>query len=789
MRSRGEGGEKLVGGRYHARRVQRLAWCSWAGKFALGCALLFGPARELPAAPRGDSRLVVMAEEQVLDSWALLETIAREFERAHPGLAVQLLDEGGASGMRDKIKFFLAGELQLDLARIDITEFAAFVREGALVDLETFAAADPGFHPAETWDFALQACRDERGHLYGLPSTFTPYVMYYNRDLLERAGVGVPRADWTWQDFLEAARKCTRDLDGDGRTDQYGISLTQWLQAVVPWVWQSGGDLLSADRTRSRLAEPEALHAFEFLHRLLHEEQVASFDASFANQFSQGLFQAGKAAFYGPVGYWETYRFRGIDSFRWDVAPLPQAQSAATSVAMTVYVVPRTSAHPELAWQFLRELAGPRFQAELARIGNGVPGLVAVARSPDFLKPDVPPESEQVFLDVLSQARLMPPLANWKKIEALCQAELEGILLVRDTDVRAACQRMAQKTDEFLLRERQRLERPRAPVGVLEVGFAAGALALAAFLLLRRSRREGPLARAEARSAGLLLVPWAAGFLLFLVGPAAGALLLALCDWSPLAPLDEARWVGAENLGRLVHDPTLVSSVRATLLYALASVPLSLAAALGLALLLARAGRWPALVRTLVFVPAIVSPVILGALWRWILDPEGGPLNRALALGGIEGPRWLLDPAWVVPSFVAVALWGVGAQMLVFVAALQTVDPALEEAARIDGAGAWRRFVHVTLPHLSPVILFNAITGSVAAFQIFAQPYVMTQGGPGDASRFLALYVYETGFRHFDMGYASAVAWTLCLLLFAALALLTFSTRRFVHYRAGGASP
>jgi ABC-type sugar transport system permease subunit len=124
--------------------------------------------------------------------------------------------------------------------------------------------------------------------------------------------------------------------------------------------------------------------------------------------------------------------------------------------------------------------------------------------------------------------------------------------------------------------------------------------------------------------------------------------------------------------------------------------------------------------------------------------------------------------------------------MLVFVAALQSVEPALVEAARSDGAGAWRRFLHVTLPHLSPVILFNAVTATVAAFQIFAQPYVMTQGGPGDASRFLALYVYETGFRHFDMGYASAIAWALALLLLAALALLILGSRRFVHYRAGG---
>ena len=766
--------------------MERLASTPGRGKAATRCAIalaLLGA-----SANAGDERLVVMAEQQVLESWPLLETIAKRFEVAEPGLKVELYDEGGAVGARDKIKFLLAGELQVDVARIDISEFAAFVREGALVDLQPYADADGDFRASDIWPFALDACRDARGHVYGLPSTFTPYVMYYNRDLLLQAGVPLPKDGWTWDDLLAAARKVTRDTDGDGRIDQYGISLTQWLQAVVPWIWQNGGDLVSADLQHSRLAEPEAVEALEFLHRLLHEEHVASFDASFANQISQGLFQAGKAAFYGPVGYWETYRFRSITSFHWDVVPLPQRKCAATSVAMTVYVVPRTSANPARAWRFLRQMVGPEYQTKLARMGNGVPALQAVAHSQNFLKPDVPPESEQVFLDVLPHARLLPPLANWKKIESLCQSELEGILLVRETDVPAACRRMAAKTDEFLARETRRRERPRAPAGVLEASLAASVLALLGFLLWRRRKPDGPLARSDARSAAWLLGPWAAGFLIFMLGPAIGSLLLALCDWSPLAPLSEARWVGTENFARLFHDGTFGSSVGATLVYALASVPLSLALALGLALLFSREGRLASWVRTLIFVPAIVSPVILGALWRWILDGERGTLNQFLARMHIEGPRWLLDPHWVVPAFVVISLWSVGAQMLVFVAALQSVDKTLLEAARIDGAGRWRRLLHVTLPQLSPVILFNAITGSVAAFQVFAQPYVMTLGGPGDASRFLALYVYETGFLHFDMGYASAIAWALCLLLLAALGLLFVSTRRFVHYRAGGSA-
>jgi multiple sugar transport system permease protein len=176
--------------------------------------------------------------------------------------------------------------------------------------------------------------------------------------------------------------------------------------------------------------------------------------------------------------------------------------------------------------------------------------------------------------------------------------------------------------------------------------------------------------------------------------------------------------------------------------------------------------------------------VIVAALWRQVYEADEGLLNRALAWVAIDGPAWLRSQTWVLPAFVLMSLWSVGAQMLVFLAAMKALDPTLDEAARIDGAGRWRRFWHVLLPQLTPVVLFNLVTGSVAAFQVFAQPYLMTQGGPGDASRFLVLYLYETAFRHLDMGYASALAWALLLVLGLLCLLLMRSSRLWVHYAA-----
>jgi ABC-type sugar transport system permease subunit len=259
-------------------------------------------------------------------------------------------------------------------------------------------------------------------------------------------------------------------------------------------------------------------------------------------------------------------------------------------------------------------------------------------------------------------------------------------------------------------------------------------------------------------------------------------LLLSLCEWSPLRGLDDMRWVGLDNYARLGTDATFHASLGATALYAGLSVPVGLCVALALAMLLRHESTAASVVRTACYLPAIISPVIIAAVWRFILDSDEGLLNDFLGWLGIPGPPWLRSPTLVVPAFVLMSTWSVGAQMLVFLAALKAVDPSLEEAARIDGAGAWRRFLHVTLPALTPVVLFNLITGSSAAFQLFAQPYVMTEGGPGDASRFLVLYLYETGFRHLDMGYASAIAWVLFILLALLCFVLLRTSRHWVHY-------
>jgi multiple sugar transport system permease protein len=258
--------------------------------------------------------------------------------------------------------------------------------------------------------------------------------------------------------------------------------------------------------------------------------------------------------------------------------------------------------------------------------------------------------------------------------------------------------------------------------------------------------------------------------------------------------LSPPQWVGLENYRRMFTDPIFYRSLGNTAYYALLGVPLGMILSLGLALLLDAPVRGLGIFRTLFFLPSVTNTVALSILWLWLLNPEFGLLNTALGAMGIEGPLWLQSEAWAKPALVLMSLWTVGGQMIICLAALQGVPQELKEAAAIDGAGPVRRFFAVTLPMISPALLFNFIMGLVGALQVFTQAFVMTggvqpgsEGGPNQSTLFIVLYIYKKAFQEYDMGYASALAWALFVLITLCTALAWRVARSRVHYEGGGA--
>jgi multiple sugar transport system permease protein len=288
------------------------------------------------------------------------------------------------------------------------------------------------------------------------------------------------------------------------------------------------------------------------------------------------------------------------------------------------------------------------------------------------------------------------------------------------------------------------------------------------------------LARHEAFWGFLFILPWLIGFLCFTAGPMLTSLWLSLTKYD----LHSMEFVGAENYRRLlVVDPLFWKALNNTLTYAVFAVPLGICGSLALAILLNQNVRGVRLFRTLFYLPSMVPAVASAILWQWVFNTDNGVLNMGLGFFGVPPVQWLQDEHWTMPAFILMSLWGIGgARMIIFLAGLQGISETYYEASRIDGASPWQRFRYVTLPLLSPVMFFNLMLGIIGAFQVFTSAYVMTGGGPNNASLFYALYLFRNAFEYFKLGKASALAWILFAILLIVSMIQFRMSRRWVYY-------
>jgi multiple sugar transport system permease protein len=289
--------------------------------------------------------------------------------------------------------------------------------------------------------------------------------------------------------------------------------------------------------------------------------------------------------------------------------------------------------------------------------------------------------------------------------------------------------------------------------------------------------------RRRAITGYLFITPWLIGLLTFTLFPILAVLFLSFTKYGVF---DSPTWIGLRNYQRILTDDRLFRiSLGNTLYYVGISVPLRIVIGFLLALGLNAKIKGVTVYRTLFYVPSIVPQVAGVLLFVWLFQPQIGLINFLLDLLGIKGPNWFGRPAWAKPAIIIMSMWGVGGSMIVYLAGLQSIPGHLYEAAEIDGANAWRRFWAVTVPMMTPTIFFNLIMGLIGSFQVFTTAYIATGGGPMNSTLFYMLYLYRRGFNDFRMGYASAMAWILFLLVLV-LTLLTFrSGRSWVYYEAG----
>ncbi|MDW8098085.1 MAG: sugar ABC transporter permease [Anaerolineae bacterium] len=283
----------------------------------------------------------------------------------------------------------------------------------------------------------------------------------------------------------------------------------------------------------------------------------------------------------------------------------------------------------------------------------------------------------------------------------------------------------------------------------------------------------------------LFISPWIVGFLVFTAGPILASLVLSFFEWSLIRP---PRFAGIDNYVKIfTADPLFWQSLKVTLIYVVVAIPLQLAFALFLAILLNQKVRLIPLFRTIFYLPSQVSAVAIAVIFLWIYHPELGLLNELLRYVGIKGPAWLISERWALPALIGMSLWSVGGAMIILLAGLQDVPQHLYEAASLDGAGEFAKFRFITLPMLSPVLFFNLVLGIIGGFQYFTQAYVMTRGGPLNATLFYALYLYLNAFNFLKMGYAAALAWILFVIMIVVTIWQLRLARHWVYYEYEGA--
>ncbi|MBL9118503.1 MAG: extracellular solute-binding protein [Phycisphaerae bacterium] len=728
----------------------------------------------------------------------MVERSMRAFEAAHPGITVRRINPGDMGSFYTKLQTMFAAGEPPDLFYLGAERVASFASLGLVAPLDAFVEADASssdpralhldaFFPNCVEAFRYDGTGVGRGPLYGVPKDFTTIGFYYNKSLFDAAGVPYPKADWTWEDFVATARGLKR-LDG-----VVGAEFVTWPMVLRAYLRSEGVEARGKDFDDVRLRDEGVFAALDRLRSWRHDEANTLTGGKSKLASGGPLFTTGRVGMVGPFGRWQVPQYRKITAFDWDFAPMPRGAARENIVITVAWSVASQSRHKSEAWKLARWLTSPESQAEQSRLGLAIPTLRAVAESDAFLDPNALPANDAAFLVPLRDPSYVAKVIDWPAdatYEQLLGSRLDAALLTGARSLEDAIgdfeRAWTQHRDSPLARGKFEPFPWSATVGVMSVLLGVGAIAAVVFYARGPGSRS---ARREERAGLLMVSPWLVGFALFLAVPIATSLFLSLSAWKGLSTLDQARYVGTTNYVQLLgHDERFWRSLWVTVYYVLVAVPAGQLFALLAALLMNSKVRGIGFYRAAWYLPSVLSGVGVAVLWRWVFDPEVGLMNAILSplfgLVGLSLPEWFgKDAAWLgPPAFAIMTLWSVGGSMMIYLAGLQNIPQDLHEAAEIDGVGRVRRFFSITLPMLSPVILFNALMALIAGFQVFTQAFVMTSGEPGDLTRFYALYLYNQAFDLYAMGYASAMAWILLVIILGVTLLLMRTSARYVYY-------
>ncbi|MHB8636127.1 MAG: extracellular solute-binding protein [Fimbriimonadaceae bacterium] len=744
------------------------------------------------------------------------------FERAHPDIHVTL--EAVVANYQEKLLAEVAAGTAPDVVHMDPPSFQKFAQRGALLPLNQFFRETPGFDLKAYYKNLVDAST-MNGLLYILPRDIAPIVpIFYNKKIFDEEHIPYPDGKWTW-DFVERPELREHDFlwmmhhltkkDAAGKVIRWGFA-PAWKTAMVETCYLELGARVADNYehpTRVLLDDPRIVKAFQFVADLSLKEQWIPSDVEINSELqtnTRKLFTEGRIAMM-QSGIWESTALRNEivkgqpGYFDWDIAMAPAYKNGvrAYPTGGSGYSIMSQTKHPHEAWLLTEWMAGAPGMLPSAEQGMAQPAIRRLSQTPPWIPTASTPNAlarprNRIIMDQGANYVVFGPTSmDWPEVYGFVDDQIQSIFdgtATAQVALRRGTKRAQRRLD--MLRRDERLGPYNWRLGAV----AGGAILLAVVgwiygpeLRVRRSKRE----KQEGRIAYLFVLPCLLGIVLFTLGPMLLSLLMSFAKWDIIRP---AQWRGLGNYSEaLTSDPTFWVALRVTLVYTVAAVPIGLVTGLALALLLNTKIRGMPVWRTCYYLPSIVSGVAAAIVWKSVFRADGGVLNSIIygahgdgnflglasllrPLATINGEvNWLGDPRTALSSLVLMSLWGVGGGMVIMLAGLQGVPEYYYEAAILDGAGAWRRFLNVTLPLISPTLFFSLITGFIGSFQVFTQAFVMTNGGPDNATQFYMLHLFNEAFMSLHMGYASALAWVLFFVILCfTLAQIKFS--KWVYY-------
>lgn len=702
-----------------------------------------------------------------------IEPFARRFEREHPGTRVktQAIPWGGA---RDRMITSLVGNIAPDVMQLGTTWAPELAAIDALEPLDPLLAQSKLISKASFFPASLAGAHYQ-GKLVSLPWYVETRVVFYRSDLLREAGWN--HYPETWNELETLGLRFQEIQKQQAAPERYLLSLPVHDDgAFLNFVWQNGGDVLDASGGRLVFDSPQTAQALDFYRNFIHR-RFSPLDVAGQIDPMQAFGRGYIASWISGPWMVEEVRKRLPElAGRWAVAMVPGRVNRNSLMGGSNLVILKSTRNRALAWSFIEFMSRPELQADWFRATGDLPSSPAAWQR---LGLDADPVWG-VFRKQIEQGHAAPAVENWQAMaDRIRDGVQEAVLSERPSrevigDVQAKLQAMlnARKAPQGNLAGARALQ----PQHVRWIFYGLVAT-LVGLLVLRRRQLW------RHRIALMFLSPILLLFCVFLLLPTLASLGLSLTDYDLYSLRDWRRtsFVGISNYASLLRDPVFWQAVVNTAYFVCVAGPVTLVMGLLTAVGIHRmAKRLRGASTVALFLPVLTPMVAVAVVWQWIYAPNDGLLNGFLHWLGLDPVAWLSNPLTAMPALIILAVWkNFGYGMVIFLGGLQSIPQELYEAGTIDGANPWQSLRHITLPMLRPMLIFVAVLTTIGFMQFFAEPFIMTdQGGPRNRTLSIVLYLYKTGFTSFQLGYASAIAYTLCLMIAAISLLQTLLGRR-----------